>query len=212
MPSQALPVACALQDAFFSLTGAKYTNGENLKHTVHDNVKSANVTVKANVENVAGVKIPKFVQQDGKCENQFEMTGLGHGGQQVQNTRKSFSEAIALLIELASLQSSFLTLDEAIKKTSRRVNALENVIIPRLQNTIEYIKGELDELEREEFFRLKKIQEKKKKETGQGEGKEEAEDEQKATADTVKASRRSSQQQELQSSMLAKEEDPDVVF
>jgi V-type H+-transporting ATPase subunit D len=43
------------------------------------------------------------------------------------------------------------------------VNALENVVTPRLENTVAYIKGELDELEREEFFRLKKVQAKKKK-------------------------------------------------
>ena len=65
------------------------------------------------------------------------------------------------MIELASLQCAFVTLDEAIKTTNRRVNALEHTIIPKLENTILYIKGELDELEREEFFRLKKIQGKK---------------------------------------------------
>lgn len=64
----------------------------------------------------------------------------------------------------SSLQTSFLTLDEAIKTTNRRVNALENVVKPRLENTITYIKGELDELEREDFFRLKKIQGYKRRE------------------------------------------------
>lgn len=79
--------------------------------------------------------------------------GLGRGGQQVQNCRKAFLTAARLMVKLASLQTSFLTLDEAIKTTNRRVNALENVIKPRIQNTIDYIKSELDELEREEFFR-----------------------------------------------------------
>ena len=37
------------------------------------------------------------------------------------------------------------------------MNALENVVKPCIENTISYIKGELDELEREEFFRLKKV-------------------------------------------------------
>ena len=59
------------------------------------------------------------------------------------------------------MQCAFVTLDEAIKTTNRRVNALEHTIIPKLENTILYIKGELDELEREEFFRLKKVQDKK---------------------------------------------------
>jgi V-type H+-transporting ATPase subunit D len=63
---------------------------------------------------------------------------------------------------LAFPQTSFIALDEALKTTNRRVNALEYVIKPRLENTIAYIKLELDEREREEFYRLKKIQAKKK--------------------------------------------------
>jgi V-type H+-transporting ATPase subunit D len=47
--------------------------------------------------------------------------------------------------------------------TNRRVNALEHVLIPRLENTIKYINSELDEMDREEFFRLKKVQGNKKK-------------------------------------------------
>lgn len=61
------------------------------------------------------------------------------------------------------MQTSFLTLDEALKVTNRRVNALEHVVIPRIEGSIAYIIAELDEMEREEFFRLKMIQKKKKK-------------------------------------------------
>ena len=68
-----------------------------------------------------------------------------------------------LLVSLANFQTAFMTLDAALKVTNRRVNALENVVKPRLDNTISYIKGELDELEREEFFRLKMVQKNKKK-------------------------------------------------
>lgn len=63
---------------------------------------------------------------------------------------------------MASLQTAFATLDEAIKMTSRRVNALEFVVIPRLEGMVQWIKGEMDEIEREEFFRVKKVVEKKK--------------------------------------------------
>ena len=57
----------------------------------------------------------------------------------------------------------FFCLDEVIKTTNRRVNAIEHVIIPKIERTLAYIVSELDELEREEFFRLKKVQDKKKK-------------------------------------------------
>ena len=66
-----------------------------------------------------------------------------------------------ILYRLASLQTSFVTLDEALKVTNRRVNALENVTIPRIEGTLAYIGRELDELEREDFTRLKLVQGKK---------------------------------------------------
>ncbi|KAE8697418.1 V-type proton ATPase subunit D [Hibiscus syriacus] len=110
------------------------------------------------------VKLPKFEYfTEGETKN--DLTGLDRGRQQVQQCRAAYAKAIEVLVELASLQTSFLTLDEAVKTTNRRVNALENVVKPRLENTISYIKGELDELEREDFFRLKKIQGYKKRET-----------------------------------------------
>ena len=56
-----------------------------------------------------------------------------------------------------------MILDEVIKVTNRRVNALEHILIPRTENTIKYINSELDELDREEFYRLKKVQGKKKR-------------------------------------------------
>ena len=56
-------------------------------------------------------------------------------------------KAIEVLVELTSLQKSFLTLNEAMKTTNNRVNALENFVKLRLENTISYIKGELDDLE-----------------------------------------------------------------
>ena len=72
-------------------------------------------------------------------------TGLSKGGQQIAKARTVFSKAVDVLVQLATLQTSFTILDEAIKVTSRRVNALDSVVIPRIANTVEYIKSELDE-------------------------------------------------------------------
>lgn len=66
--------------------------------------------------------------------------GLGKGGQQIQSCRKAYLSAIQLLVQLANLQTAFMTLDTALKVTNRRVNALENVVKPKIENTISYIK------------------------------------------------------------------------
>ncbi|KAG5544921.1 hypothetical protein RHGRI_017397 [Rhododendron griersonianum] len=151
-----------MKTSSFSLTEAKYVAGDNIKHVVLENVKNASLKVRSRPRDVAGVKPPKF-EYFTESETKNDLTGLARGGQQVQARRAAYVKAIEVLV-LASLQTSFLTLDEAIKTTNRWVNVQENVVKPRLENTIGYIKGELDELEREDFFRLKKIQGYKKME------------------------------------------------
>uniref|UniRef100_A0A671K4U0 V-type proton ATPase subunit D n=1 Tax=Sinocyclocheilus anshuiensis TaxID=1608454 RepID=A0A671K4U0_9TELE len=129
--------------------------------TVIQNVNKAQVKVRAKKDNVAGVTLPVFEHyQEGG--DSYELTGLARGGEQLSRLKRNYAKAVELLVELASLQTSFVTLDEAIKITNRRVNAIEHVIIPRIERTLTYIITELDEREREEFYRLKKIQEKKK--------------------------------------------------
>lgn len=96
----------------------------------------------------------------------FNLTGLSRGGQQIQKSRDTYVKAVGTLVELASLQVSltrsqaveemtdrnlqtaFTILDEVIRATNRRVNAIEHVIIPKLDNTIKYINSELDEMDR----------------------------------------------------------------
>merc|ERR1711998_457733 len=116
--------------------------------------------VSMTVDNVAGVHLPVFVQKNLAVDGTGDMTAIAKGGQQLKKSRDAHIKAIELLISLASLQTQFVTIDYALKVTNRRVNALEYVVKPRMAANIAYIISELDELEREEFFRLKKIQKK----------------------------------------------------
>lgn len=156
-----------MQTAAFSLAEVTYATGENIGYQVQENVANARFKVKATQENVSGVYLPQFESYIDQNINDFKMTGLGRGGQQVQRAKEIYSRAVETLVELASLQTAFIILDEVIKVTNRRVNAIEHVIIPRTENTIAYINSELDELDREEFYRLKKVQEKKQKQTAE---------------------------------------------
>jgi len=148
-----------LKTAHFSLAEAKYT-ASDVTPAVVESMKNPGVRVKIRGDNVAGVRLPTFKIMDWTTE---DTVGIGKGGEQVRKAREVFRKLVELLVKIASLQTSFVTLDEAIKVTNRRVNALEKVVIPKIENTISYIKNELDELEREEFFRLKKVQKVKKR-------------------------------------------------
>jgi V-type H+-transporting ATPase subunit D len=149
-----------MKDAAFSLTSVKYTAGESIAGTVRENVQTASTTLMMGTENAMGVKLPVFRRMDTHGADQ-ELTGLARGGQTVKVAKETFQSALEGLIRLASLQTSFITLDKAIQSTNRRVNALEYIITPKIRATIAYIESEIDEQSREEFFRIKMIQSKK---------------------------------------------------
>ncbi|CAM9638485.1 unnamed protein product [Ectocarpus sp. 4 AP-2014] len=147
--------------AFFSLTqAAQYVAGD-FRGKVLDTPRPAAVRCRARTDNVAGVKLPVFESYETGSEAKDNI-GLAGGGQKVGQCRDKYKAWVENLIKLASLQTSFVTMDEALKVTNRRVNALENVTIPRMEGVISYINRELDELEREDFTRLKKVVEKKR--------------------------------------------------
>merc|ERR1711983_565947 len=150
-----------MKEASFSLAEAKFVMGD-FNQPVLQNVNKARLKIRIRKDNVAGVNLPVFESyQDGS--DSYELAGLARGGQKMAELKKNYTAAVELLVELASLQTAFVTLDEVIKTTNRRVNAIEHVIIPKIERTLAYIISELDELEREEFYRLKKVQDKKKK-------------------------------------------------
>jgi V-type H+-transporting ATPase subunit D len=173
--------------AFFSLTQAQYAAGD-FRSKVLDTPHPAAVRVRSRVDNVAGVKLPQFQPYDTGIEVRDNI-GLSGGGQKIHACRDKYKQWVENLVKLASLQTSFVTMDEALKVTNRRVNALENVTIPRMEAIISYINRELDELEREDFTRLKKVVE-KKREAAARKSKEDAEllaEEEAETAESVTA-------------------------
>ncbi|XP_029664589.1 V-type proton ATPase subunit D-like [Formica exsecta] len=143
--------------AAFSLAEVNYATG-GVNGLVLEMVDKARTRIQCRQEIMGGVRL-RIYEPYRSGDDPFEFTGLARGGQQVARLKKNYGKAIDLLVELASLQHNFQMLDRVIKATNRRVNALHYIIIPRLERTLAYIVTELDEYEREEFYRIKRIQE-----------------------------------------------------
>jgi len=159
-----LAVGVGLKEASFSFAKAQWANaGDDITSTVVERVKRPSATCKLTADNCAGVSLPVFkMLHDPTIMSADQTIGIAHGGAVITACRQEYLRALKWIVKLASLQTSFKTLDEELKMTSRRVNALEYVLIPRIEDIVSYIKGEMDEQDREEFFRVKKVVEKKK--------------------------------------------------
>ncbi|KAG9237335.1 vacuolar ATP synthase-like protein subunit D [Amylocarpus encephaloides] len=197
-----------MQIAAFSLAEVTYAVGGDIGYQVQESAKSARFRLRTKQENVSGVFLPAFESYTTDGNNDFGLTGLGKGGQQVQRCRETYARAVETLVELASLQTAFVILDEVIKVVNRRVNAIEHVIIPRTENTIKYINSELDELDREEFFRLKKVQGKKQRDTAKQDAEMKARREKAEKAGKAEDDKENSGGGDI----LGEQDDTDVIF
>ena len=113
-----------MQIASFALAEVTYAAGSDISYQIIESVKNARFRVRTRQENVSGVFLPQFESFQEEGSNDFGLTGLGKGGQQVQRCRETYARAVETLVELASLQTAFVILDEVIKVVNRRVNAM----------------------------------------------------------------------------------------
>lgn len=142
-----------VKDAYYALAKAEFF-GSNTKMFLFECYKTP-ISIESSLDQISGIFLPVYNLVD---ENQTEPFFLDKSGSAYLNARDAFKKLVKRLIELASLKNSFIILDEVLKSTNRRVNALDFMLIPKISNTIDYINSELDEQDREEFFRLKKVQ------------------------------------------------------
>lgn len=147
-------------DALIILSRANFSsNSGDIHRIVDENVKSrAAVRVTLKTKPVAGVTLPQFGLKKNE-ENYGENTILGitGGGQTLNIAKLKFYDFLKKIIEIATLQTSYLAIDESLKITNRRVNALEYIVIPKIQYTIKYIITELDERAKEDKYKIKKV-------------------------------------------------------
>ncbi len=113
--------------------------------------------VDISTRHIMGIAVPAV--EVGEVERNALVRGYGlHMTSSVlDEASREFERALKLLIELAELEGSALAIARGLEKTKRRVNALEYILIPRLKEALKFIMMRLDEMERENFSRLKRI-------------------------------------------------------
>ncbi len=113
--------------------------------------------VEIHSRNIMGVRVPVLKMEQTRRNLLERGYGLVDTSSQLDEAASKFESSLHVVIELAEVEKSIRLLAEEIESTKRRVNALENIVIPKLDGTVKYITLRLDEMERENFFKLKRI-------------------------------------------------------
>ena len=119
---------------------------------------TADLTVEVETENIMSVRAPKITVVE-KDVQETAPYGFATTSGELDSSIATLTKVMTKLIELAALEKKVHFLADEIDKTRRRVNALEHVMIPELEQTIRYIRMKLDESERSTLTRLMKIKE-----------------------------------------------------
>ena len=121
---------------------------------------SAHPEVEVERRNIMGVVVPSVSGTN--LKSTFAERGVGFIGSSpyIDEASDSFSELIEKMVTAAEMEATLKRLLEEIEATKRRVNALEFKVIPELEEAKVFIQLRLEEMEREETFRLKRFKNK----------------------------------------------------
>lgn len=116
------------------------------------------VSVNITLKNVMSVNVPQyeFITSNENSKDIYPY-GFSQTSGELDDSVNFLSFALNDMLELARIEKSAQLLSQEIEKTRRRVNALEYVMIPQLNETIRYITMKLDENDRSNLTRLMKV-------------------------------------------------------
>jgi V/A-type H+/Na+-transporting ATPase subunit D len=148
-----------LQEEVWKLVGAAYRALEQAKLTMgEEHVEWAALAVNKTVEvhlkfkGVMGVPIPIVDARGGPPKMSYS---LGNTTATLDEASAAFRVVLDRIPKISELVTSVWRLAGELRKTQRRVNALQHIFIPEYEETVLFIKSALEEREREETFRLK---------------------------------------------------------
>tara|TARA_B100000575_G_C23061666_1_gene611226 strand:- start:276 stop:803 length:528 start_codon:yes stop_codon:yes gene_type:complete len=116
--------------------------------------------VRVSRRNIMGVVVPKVDGENLKLSTEDRGLGLIGGSPYIDEAADSYSLLIEKVVKAAEMEATLKRLLEEIEATKRRVNALEFKVIPEMKEAQTFIQLRLEEMEREETFRLKRFKNK----------------------------------------------------
>ena len=145
-----------LRIAFYSLLMAEVLLGSRDLEQI-SGITTRDIGLEFVTKNIMGVSIP--ILEIGDVVRRINERGYGFLSTtaKLDDAAKGFEESLLLIVKLAEVEESVRRIAQEVEKTKRRVNALEYIVIPRLNATIKHIEMRMEEIEREGFLRLKKI-------------------------------------------------------
>jgi len=138
-------------DAYKALEKANVSLGIDTVEDIAGSVPVADEVV-VRLRSVMGVEIPDIDEIDGSVKPSYSFIGSTSA---MDDAYLSFRKVLVTLLKLAEVETSVYRLAVQIRRTHRRVNALEKVVIPANKREREFINGALEEGEREDFVRMK---------------------------------------------------------
>jgi len=120
--------------------------------------RTAEPEIDLRMRSVMGIPIPELMIDTPSEKSPFSLESTDEN---FDRALLKFKEVVQILVEWAEKEILLWRLGHEINKTQKRVNALENIFIPRYNRRIKYIEEFLEEEEREEFFRRKRLKARK---------------------------------------------------
>ncbi|MEM2146386.1 MAG: V-type ATP synthase subunit D [Candidatus Jordarchaeaceae archaeon] len=146
----------ALKEAYDALAVAKMVMGPLKVEEVAMSVPPI-LELDVSTRNVMGVRVPLMRVKEKSESALISSYGFTDTSAKLDEAVEKFRSALKAIIRLAETEAAVKRLAEEIEKTKRRVNALKYIILPRITNTIQFIELHLEEREREDLFRMKRI-------------------------------------------------------
>lgn len=152
-------LAAACGEAYVMLSVAKAVEGrEALESAALASARE--ITMAIDIRNVWGTKIPEVTVTPIRRQMLDRSQNPVATSARTIASAGNFEEVLESILAVAATEIKLRKIGEEIKKTTRRVNALEQVVIPRLRSEIRFIASVLEQRAREDVFRLKRIKKK----------------------------------------------------